>query len=52
MSVRMRFLPRHLAFRPPQGRAGEVADFSFHDGPIGSVGLLPDRILFAGFGVL
>ena len=37
---------------PAPGAVGEVADLAFHDGAMGAVGLLPDGIFLASFGVL
>jgi hypothetical protein len=46
------FLAAAPGFSAAPGAAGEVADLAFHDGPVGPVGVLPGRILLAGFGVL
>src|SRR5271157_366844 len=46
------FLAAAAGFSAAPGAAGEVADFAFHDGPVGSVVLLPGWVFLAGFGVL
>jgi hypothetical protein len=39
-------------FSAAPGAVGEVADLAFHDGAMGAVGLLPDGVFLASFGVL
>src|SRR4029079_9003317 len=39
-------------FSAAPAAVGEVADLAFHDGAMGAVGLLPDGVFLASFGVL
>ena len=52
MSARCVFGRGSGRYGPAPAAAGEVADLAFHHGPIGSVVLLPGRILLAGLGLL